>query len=130
MDTRFVEVTNGTNNWGKFAVCRFTAEEWRYRSAIDPEHPLISGRGWTPAHVLVLDLQTGEGAVFAPWGLAAGALNEKHKSWVWPLFEPFLNWLYARHQAGGTFETLPVHVDLPNAPFAMRGSRREGKAEP
>lgn len=127
MDTRFVEVTNGPNNWGKFAVCQFTVEEWQSRSAIDPKRSLLAGRGWTPEHMLVLDLQTGEGAIFAPWGLASADLNQKHKIWVCPLFEPFLNWLYLRYRAGGMFETLPVHVDIPDAPFAMHGYRREGK---
>lgn len=126
METRFVEVTNGPNNWGKFAVCRFTAEEWQYRSVIDANRPLLAGRGWTPNHLLIVDIQTGEGAMFAPWGYASYDLNDKHKIWVCPLFEPFLNWLYVRYKAGGTFETLPVHVDLPDAPFDFRGYRREG----
>jgi len=47
--------------------------------------------------------------------------------------EPFLTWLYERYnvavEAGDRWwwETLPDHVDLPDAPFAMHGYRRGGQ---
>jgi hypothetical protein len=126
METRIVEVTNGPQNWGKFMVARFTREEWAHRSVV-ADVAVVEYCGWSPRHLWVLDLQTGEGACFAPWGVAGADLNGKHKVWVCPLFEPFLNWLYARTQAGLPFETLPAHVDIPDAPFNMSGYRREGR---
>src|SRR5262245_60038740 len=97
METKFIEATNGPNNWGKFMLGRFTLDEWRIRSVIagDVEsRGLLGGRGWTSNHVLVLDLQTGEGAMFRPPGSVTADLNDKHQIWVCPLFEPFLEWLY------------------------------------
>src|ERR1700730_13461520 len=91
---KFIEVTNGPANWGKFAIGTFTEEEWNQRAVIDGG-PLIAGRGWTPRHVWVLDLQTGEGAMFLPGGLAKHDL-EKHAVWVCPMYEPMLAWLYDR----------------------------------
>jgi hypothetical protein len=119
----FVEATNGPANWGKFMVARFTPEEWRYPSSVSPNHFLLNAIGWDPKHVLVIDLQTGEGAIFRPGGFAPADLR-KHKIWVCPLFEPFLAWLYKQDLADLT--KLPPHIDLPNAPFAMHGYRRAG----
>ena len=74
--------------------------------------------------MLVVDLETGEGAMFSPGGLAAADL-QKHRIWVCPMFEPFLAWLYKQDLSDLT--KLPKHVDLPDAPFEMHGYRREGK---
>src|SRR5665213_4481996 len=96
MQIKFIEATNidaGGFNWGKFMVCRFSEAEWVYPSTILPNRPLLPEVGWTKRHVLVCDLQTGEGAIFAPGGLAEADLH-KHKIWVCPMFEPFLAWLY------------------------------------
>ena len=124
MKTKLVEVTNGIANWGKFCVGMFD-DEWEYKSVIDGNR-LLAGRGWTRDHLLVLDLQTGEGAIFRPGGLASADL-EKHRVWVCPMFEPFLTWLYARSREDvAFFANLPAHVDLPDAPFAMAGYRRPG----
>lgn len=71
----------------------------------------------------VLDLQTGEGAFFRPGGYAAADL-EKHRVWVCPLFEPFLEWLYRQDLTD--LGQLPRLVELPDAEFAMRGYRRAG----
>jgi len=79
-------------------------------------------------HVLVLDLQTGEGAILKPGGDPRADLK-KHRVWVCPMFEPFLEWLYARALAIG-LDDLPLHVDLPEAPFAFAGYRRPGPAAP
>jgi hypothetical protein len=125
MKTKFIEATNGPRNWGKFLVGQFTPEEWALRSQIDPGRSLIGGRGWHPKHRLVLDLQTGEGAIFLPGGLASADLH-KHKIWVCPLFEPFLEWLYKQDLSD--IDALPAHVDLPNAEFMMSGYRRQGPA--
>src|SRR5581483_9374539 len=90
MKTVFIEVEHPFN-WGKFMVARFDAEEWGRPSA----HPeamkksLLGQRGWAGHHILVVDLETGEGAMFRPGGLASADLN-KHRVWVCPMFEPFL----------------------------------------
>jgi hypothetical protein len=123
MQTHFIEATNGEQNWGKFMLGRFTPEEWATRSAIDPQFSVIAGRGWSRDHIHVLDLQTGEGAIFKPGGYATADLM-KHAIWVCPMFEPFLEWLYQQDLTD--LSALPRHVDLPEAPFAMSGYRREG----
>src|SRR5262245_33652018 len=100
MESRFIEVTNGPNNWGKFLLLRFTADDWAYVSKVpDYPDPLLRSIGWGPGAVWVLDLQTREGAAFSPHGVASIDLNTKHQVWVCPMFEPFLVWLYARSPA-------------------------------
>jgi hypothetical protein len=121
MNTRFVEVTNGERNWGKFMLARFDEEEWARPSTFGGT--LIGGRGWSKNHVLVFDLETGEGAMFKLGGVASADLNDKHQIWVCPMFEPFLNWLYGQPQPID-FAAIPNHVDLPDAEFAMAGYRR------
>lgn len=123
MITKFIEATNGPRNWGKFMLASFSKEEWLAQSTID-KRPLLAGRGWSYLHILVLDLQTGEAALFVPGGFASGDLN-KHKIWVCPLFEPFLTWLYM--QDVSDFDKLPAHIDLPEAEFAVYGYRRPGQ---
>lgn len=124
MITKFIEATNGPQNWGKFMIQRFD-EEWAKRSQIDGL-PLLGGRGWSRDHLLIVDLQTGEGAIFRPGGHAAYDLN-KHAIWVCPLFEPFLAWLYEQDLTN--LGSLPSHVDLPDAEFMMSGYRRPGPDE-
>lgn len=126
MRTRFIEATNGPQNWGKFAVGRFDVDETMRRSHIDPDGaPLLRQIGWHSNDVVwVFDLQTREGAAFDPGGYAKADLA-KHRVWVCPLFEPFLAWLY--EQDLSDLDALPGHVDLPNAPFAFYGYRRDGK---
>jgi hypothetical protein len=122
--TIFVEATNGEMNWGKFMLARFDESEWGRRSAIDGS-TLLHARGWSPRHVLVVDLQTGEGAIFFPGGLARTDL-QKHRIWVCPLFEPFLEWLYTLEDP----MSAPALVDLPDAPFQFYGHRRPGPQNP
>lgn len=110
-------------NWGKFAVGR-PDEEWDWRSAADSlDVPLLRLLGWGPDHLWVFDLQTGEGAFFRPAGYAAADL-EKHRIWVCPLFEPFLEWLYKQDLTD--LGALPRLVELPDAEFAFSGYRRSG----
>ena len=127
MKTKIIEATNGTGNWGKFLIGRFDTE-LDYISKISEGPPLIHGVGWGPDHLLVLDLQTGEGAVFAVrhTGLAEYDLA-KRRIWVCPLLEPFLTWLY--QQDVTDLDKLQDHVDLPNAPFALWGHRRSGEGK-
>ena len=130
MISRFVEVTNrddGGINWGKFAVMRFEPAEWERKSQVGGG-ALIGGRGWTRDHGLVLDLQTGEGAIFLPGGSARADLN-KHKIWVCPLFEPFLKWLYKQDLS--SLDALPnlVSCTEKDAPSSMVGYRHPGPEE-
>lgn len=122
MKIKMMEATNGPLNWGKFMVMQFT-EEWGLKSAVSPGTPLLSGRGWGPQHFVVFDLQTGEGGVFRHGGSASSDLK-KHAIWVCPLFEPFLEWLYAQDLSD--LDKLPAHIDLPEAEFRMSGYRRPG----
>jgi len=125
--SKFIEVSQGgTGNWGKFMLARFTEEEWARGSAL-PEaaslRSLLAARGWAPNHLLFVDLETGEGALLAPGGSAPADL-EKHRIWVCPMAEPFLEWLY--QEGAGDLDALPSYVELPDAEFAMTGYRRRG----
>lgn len=138
METRFCEVTNGIQNWGKFMLARFTAEEFAYESAVDIGRSLLGAMpisrkaggpaGWTPMTTWILDLQTREGVAFDLRGDAVADLN-LHKVWVCPLFEPFLVWLYAHPDICRDLSKLPAHVDIPDADFLIAGHRRPGRAQ-
>lgn len=124
MRTKIVEVTNNNLNWGKFLLGDFDAVELSYRSKIDG-NLLIRGRGWSAGHILVFDLQTGEGAWFLPGGLAKYDLD-KHRIWVCPMYEPFLEYLYNWVREKKDPFSLPEVIDIKDAPFAMSGYRRNG----
>lgn len=123
MQVKLIEATNidaGGFNWGKFMLGRFDSE-WERRSMVG-DRPLLPSIGWGAEHLLVMDLQTGEGAIFRPGGHAAADLNTKHQIWVCPLFEPFLTWLYKQDLADLT--KLPDLVQIPDPTSALRGYRR------
>lgn len=129
MITKIIEATNNELNWGKFMLMR-PDTEWSRMALIaldgetlPPRIPLLRQIGWDRHHLWVLDLQTGEGAWFMPGGHARADLN-KHRIWVCPLFEPFLEWVYEQDLQDIT--KLPDIIDLPNAPFNFYGYRREG----
>jgi hypothetical protein len=124
MNLHLFEATNHAN-WGKFAV-GLPGPEWRWRSELEgavATGPLLTQLGWSHNHVWVMDLQTGEGAIFAHGGNAGADLN-KHRIWVCPLFEPFLAWLYRQDLT--TLATLPQVVELLDVPFIWHGYRRPG----
>lgn len=126
MITKIVEVTNDSFNWGKFMLMR-PSHEWDRISVFAPAssvRSLLREIGWGPEYIWVLDLQTGEGACFLPHGLASADLN-KHKIWVCPMYEPFLEWLYAQDLSD--LNSLPDKVNLPKAAPALYGYRRGGK---
>lgn len=138
MRTRFIEATQSVErgpNWGKFCVGLFDEEEWGRRQQMDGStaggmfsRGALTSRGWSPdGAALVVDLQTGEGAIFTLAGSARADL-EKHRVWVCPMFEPFLEWLYGRvsEDAVDWFEHLPAVVEIPDVPFEMAGYRRQG----
>jgi len=126
METKFIEATNveaGGFNWGKFMVARFNQEEWDRRSAVDDRF-LLHDRGWRSNHIMVVDLQTGEGGIFRPGGYAKADLD-KHQVWVCPMFEPFLAWLY--RQDLSDLQKLPALVRIQDTRSSMQGYRRAGK---
>lgn len=129
MRTHFIEVTQaGMNfNYGKFMVAEFDDAEWQRPSHLPGFEggSLLAARGWTDRHFLVVDLQTGEGAIFNRPGLAVADL-EKHRVWVCPMFEPFLIWLYA--QEWNDLSELPHFVALDTTDAAIAGYRRGGGA--
>ncbi|WP_395000831.1 hypothetical protein [Acinetobacter sp.] len=124
MQTIFIEATQKETkfNWGKFMVARWTAHEWQRISQIGHTR-LLSEVGWTPNHIMVTDLQTGEGIIVKPGGFALADL-EKHKVWVCPMFEPFLTWLYTQDLSD--LDKLPSLVELDTQEAAMYGYRRAG----
>jgi hypothetical protein len=121
MQTKFIEVTNGQRNWGKFILIKFDSE-WAEKSAFTGRS-LLGEVGWAPDNIIVFDLQTGEGARFRPGGCVKADLD-KHKIWVCPMYEPFLNWLYRQDLTD--LSKLPSELDIPDAEFAMAGYRRPG----
>ena len=125
MKTKIIEAYDASEfNWGKFMLCQFEEHEWAARSAVD-DRPVLQGRGWSPKHLWILDLQTGEGFCTGTWGLASADLG-KHAVWVCPMYEPFLGWLY--QQDLSDLDALPPSVNLGEVPTAMSGYRREGPA--
>lgn len=121
MITKIIEATENTDfNWGKFLVGQFV-EEWSVTSSIGLNKILLTQRGWTKEHFLVLDLETGEGAIFRRGGCAVSDLH-KHKICVCPLFEPFLQWLYLQNFV--SVLELPSFVNLGEVSTALYGYRR------
>jgi hypothetical protein len=126
MKTYLFEATNGFN-WGKFSV-GVMDEEWAWRSVVDNDTntPLLARLGWARSHIWVMDLQTGEGALFRPGGSAHADLYRR-QIWVCPLFEPFLEWLYQKDL--NALDALRAKVvQLPEAAAALYGYRRSGPA--
>lgn len=107
-------------NHGKFLVGRLDVEY--SRKDVDG-YALLLPR-WSPTeHLFVMDIETGEGAMFRHGGLARADLT-KHRIWVCVLFQPFLEWLYK--QDVSDLDALPDTVKLTGIPLQMRGYRRPG----
>jgi len=130
VDLKFVEAGQSETrsfNWGKFAVGRPTNQEWaepiRFPGC-GSFASLLESQGWTQQHIFVFDLSTGEGAMFYPYGLVSANINQ-HRIWACPLFEPFLEWLYAfiRRNTDIWWNELPRTVVLPDAPAQIYGIR-------
>jgi hypothetical protein len=139
MKTKIIQAHTGNDgNWGKFLIGVLTsewdviAENWKRINdeiVITPMGvPLLSFIGLSTRHILVLDIQTGEGALFLlnRYGSAKNDLD-KHYIWVCPAFEHFLTGLYQQEVTAETLDDLPSHVHLPNAPVSLTGYRRKGK---
>lgn len=122
-----VELTDHFN-WGKFMISSFDEREWALRSKVDGGR-MLAGRGWSPRHLQIFDLQTGEGALFLPGGRATSDL-EKHRIWCCPMFEVFLKWLYDHPDHCADILTLPPIIELDPSQTrghnALYGYRRPG----
>lgn len=84
MQTRIIEVTSPAGNYGKFLLGRMDSE-WSRKSLIErpiPGQVLLRSLGWEPEHLWVMDLQTGEGALFRPPGLATADLASRNAIYV------------------------------------------------
>lgn len=130
MLTHIIEATNHSEeNWGKFMLMRFSTE-WEYRSQLPGAggRLLLRSNGIPPGSLIVLDLQTGEGANFQPRPEASVGYDlDNHRIWVCPMFEPFLHWLYQQNLDDIT--KLPAFVKLDRESdkfFAIAGYRRPG----
>lgn len=134
METVFIEAGQSKTggNWGKFMVGRFTPEEWFRESVVLGEvdfgtlgvrkRSLLRTCGWTMDHFLVVDLETGKGALFNPTAGVARIDLDKRRVWVCPMFEPFLTWLYTQDLSN--LSKLPNRILLPDAEFQFSGYRR------
>lgn len=119
VSTKIIEAATSIN-WGRFLLQRFEEKEWSYESCF------FRTSLWTgtpppppPTALWVLDLITGEGALFD----LAKPLEEQlaqHQVWVCVLFEPFLAWLEARFRQASSldafWEGLPAGVQVSAAP--------------
>lgn len=132
MKTKFIEaITLGPNgepfNHGKFMVGRYD-EEWSRRSAITEAgaSPLLRQIGWGPAHLFVMDLQTGEGFTCLPGG-HPDFDRKKHNVWTCVIFPVWLRWLY--DQDLSDLDALPnlVTFSFDQIPPALVGSRGDGQ---
>jgi hypothetical protein len=122
--TRIVEATSLRGDWGKFLVGSFDDDEWvRLSRVSDSNMSLLAEIGYEHTSLLVVDLSTGEAAVFTPperlstytaaqWQFMtrARATSDltQHRIEVSPLFAPFLAWLYAQV----SFDDLPDDVEF------------------
>ncbi len=129
MDTRFVEVTNGFNH-GKFLIGRYSEPEMDERTQFGGEfgqYSIIRSQGFSRLDHWILDLSTGEGAIFPLTGSATHDVH-KRRIRVCVLYEPFVVWLYAHVAANPDtwWDELPRLVALPHAPSDFGGYRRPG----
>ena len=106
--------------WCKFMVAQLEPEELLCPSQVDVGRRVLGS--WNPGDLLVLDIDTREGAWFNPKGSARSDLS-RHQIWVSPLFSSFLTWLYQAWTED--LNTLPDLVDLSTFEGAG-GGRPEG----
>lgn len=130
MHSRIIEATQGLN-WGRFLVARFEDSEWQQTAQLAPGKSILASGGNSKDCFLLVDLVTGEGAIFEPHGIAAADLNGgRHQIWVCLLFEPVLAWLYANKHLLADLAQLPAVIELPpDTPGGLWGYRRKRKAE-
>ena len=118
MKTRLVEVTDGAF-YGKFLVGKFDEAEWRHEGEIPKEsiirpvpYALLDICGWSRDHLLVLDLETGNGTIFRPGGALDYDMEKRKMGYVCPLYRTFLGWLYEHAARTGS-------IDLDDIPAVL-----------
>jgi hypothetical protein len=113
-------------NWGLFMVLVPDGNEWSWQSKVVPSlEPVLGNFGWTPQHVIVMDIRTGEAAIFNPASGQPKVELDEHRIYTSPHFKPFLEWLYAQ-DIEHLWQAPGVVTELPDATFAMRGWREIG----
>jgi len=101
------------DNWGAFLVAVPDEIEWGWRSrALPAGAPLPEMFGWNSRQAWVMDLRTGEGAIFTMGGDARADLDA-HRIHVTAQFEAFLEWLYGQDLA--RLRHLPYMVKVDGA---------------
>jgi hypothetical protein len=112
-------------NWGQFMVLVPDGVEWTWHSHItNSMTPALEEFGWTPGHVIVMDLRTGEAAMYLPGdGEAAKAMTE-HRIFTSPQFKYFLEWLYEQDVAH--LYQQPNVIELPDVTHHLSGWRDIG----
>lgn len=105
MESKIIEATSDWA-WSKFLLLRLTRVELDYMSRVGGSR-LFSG--YNSTDILVVDVDTGEGAFFSPGGHVQADLTH-HAIWHGPLFKGFLSWLYKQDLTDLT--SLPDHLDL------------------
>jgi hypothetical protein len=129
MNTRLVEVTDGAF-YGKFLVAQFDEAEWRHEAEVFKEsihrpvpYALLDVCGWSRDHLLVLDLETGNGTIFRPGGHLAHDMEKRQMGYVCPLYRPFLGWLYehAARTGGIALDDIPAILHM--GPFMTLHAR-------
>lgn len=112
------------DNWGAFLVAVPDEIEWGWRSrALPAGAPLPEMFGWNSRQAWVMDLRTGEGAIFTMGGDARADLDA-HRIHVTAQFEAFLEWLYGQDLA--RLRHLPYMVKVADHSFSIRNHRRLG----
>jgi len=108
MEARIIEVVNGMC-WCKFLVARLGPDELEHPSLVDLGRPALGPL--YSADLLVIDIETNEGALFCLTKRPQDALR-KHRIWIGPLFGSFLTWLCEQLTAGVVLADLPGLVEL------------------
>ena len=121
MNTRFVEVTDGVA-YGKFLVCRMTAQELTTRShmpgALPTDFLLTYGgrRRFNNHSTFIIDLQLGTGAAWPLLNLASDYQREHLQGLpMCPLYMPFVEWLSTKGDwamGSGDINDIPRYLDL------------------
>lgn len=133
MIQHFLEASNG-GLWGKFLLLRHSPENLALKSSLPDfeNETLLRGRKFDDEMTMMVDLQTGTGAIYTlsnPFD-ALFSLESKRRIWVCPLYRPTLFWL-AQQGLGrgkGDITKLPRYIDVSEAEAQYLEMLHVGKA--
>lgn len=112
-------------NWGSFMVCVPDEIEWAWQSHVSTSlMPALAEFGWTPEHVIVMDMKTGEAAFFRPGDREAAEDLTLHRIYRSPQLGLFLTWLYGQDIAH--LYQQPAVIEVEDCTFALEGWREIG----